>query len=62
MSLKINKKMFHISSGKSFDKFVKEVEATRNTSDGGDYELTETAVKFLASSLARKVDWNKLKR
>jgi hypothetical protein len=61
--IKINKKMFQISGGKSFDKFIKEVEATRNDSnDDGDYELSETAVKFIARSLARKVDWNKLKR
>ena len=30
MSVKINKKHFFISEGKSFDSFVKEVELTRN--------------------------------
>jgi len=57
MSIKVNKKLFHVSEGKSFDKFIKEVEYSRNTEKGDGDKLLKKYIKVISDN----IDWRKLK-
>jgi len=58
--IKINKKLFHVASGKSFDKFVKEVDATTNDNVSADNEMFHHIMKRMVKTIANNVDWKKL--
>lgn len=55
--IKVNKKMFQITEGKSFDKFIKEVESTRNDNNPDRDILLK---KYLKRMISDRVDWKKL--
>ena len=56
--VQINKKLFQVSEGKSFDKFIKEVESTRNDSNPDRDALLKQYLKVMYID---KIDWRKLK-
>ena len=63
-NIKVNPKLFKISSGKSWTKYVKEVENSRNNNNEGKNENNEMfhhIMKRIVRTIAKNVDWDKLK-
>jgi hypothetical protein len=55
VDLKINKKMFEIANGQSFDDFVKEIESTRNNDyKGHDEDAVHKGVMAMVRNILQE--------